>query len=55
MKIASYKEDNQRMPYIKTFNHNGITIKVKAGDFSEIMQKVVHYLENSYFYVANEN
>jgi dipeptidyl-peptidase-3 len=43
------------LPYLKTFDYNGIKIHVKAADFTEIMQKVVQSLENALHFVSNEN
>ena len=45
----------KKTPYIKTYEWQGLTIHVKAADFSDIMSKVVSNLEKSYHYALNEN
>ena len=56
MKIASEKADATVTPYLKTYKEeNGLTVHVVAGDFSEIMSKVVKNLEKSFEFAANEN
>jgi len=55
LRVASAESSVSKTPYLKTYKHGEVTIHVKAGDFSEIMSKVVQSLENSYFYAANDN
>ena len=45
LRIASYKSDAERMPYLKAYQYKDATIKVVAQDFSEIMAKVVYNLQ----------
>jgi hypothetical protein len=60
LRIASSLASADKTPYLKTYDftlasQEVIKVKVKAGDFSEIMQKVVESLEQSLHYAANDN
>jgi len=41
LKIASEKNDPKQTPYLKTYEYQCLTIHVTAGDFSDVMAKVV--------------
>jgi hypothetical protein len=45
----------EKTPYVKEYQFEGLKITVKAGDFSEIMAKVVSALTSSAPHVANDN
>ncbi|TNV82443.1 hypothetical protein FGO68_gene4859 [Halteria grandinella] len=59
LRIASSEVTGEKTPYLKTYPFSSqdreITVHVTAGDFSEIMGKLVQELEQSQKYVANEN
>lgn len=63
LRIASSEASTEKTPYLKTYSHtlseeNGgetITVHVKAGDFKEIMSRVVESMQEAYKHVANEN
>jgi dipeptidyl-peptidase III len=60
LRIASAIESQDKTPYLKTYTHTlasqeTIKVHVKAGDFTEIMQKVVEALGQSLHYAANDN
>lgn len=61
LRIASSEVSGEKTPYLKTYPYRSqdgsreITVHVTAGDFSEIMGKLVQELEQSHKYVANEN
>ena len=43
-------------PYLKTYTEeSGLTVHVVAGDFAEIMGKVVQNLEKSYDFASNDH
>lgn len=60
LRIASSLASAEKTPYLKTYdftlaNQEHIKVHVTAGDFTEIMQKVVESLEQSLHYAANDN
>ena len=43
-------------PYLKTYTEeSGLAVHVEAGDFAEIMGKVVQNLEKSYDFASNDH
>lgn len=61
LRIASSEVSSEKTAYLKTYEYKSqdgsreIKVHVTAGDFGDIMSKVVQELEESHKYVANEN
>lgn len=53
--IASHLADAERMPYLRTYEKDGKTINVRAGDFSDIMAKVTESIQQAKHYTADDN